>query len=179
MAKALAFQGPETHHRLCIWHIYQNAATHLSSVFEKFKDFAGDFSSIIYDYEDIEDFLIAWKKLLEKYNMQENKCLKLFSDIGTIRIYEVTAHGKRFHHVVTFDSGDNTISCSCKKFEFAGILCSHALKVLSENNVKTIPSQYISKRWRKGFKGERAKVSPNANDDDQEAKIARRYRELA
>ncbi|XP_050387392.1 protein FAR1-RELATED SEQUENCE 9-like [Argentina anserina] len=257
-----------------------------------FKDFARDFSSIIYDYEDIEDFLIAWKKMLEKYNLQENKwldrlfelkekwalvygretfcaditttqrsesmnncikryvsykydllrffrhlqrllddrrynelvadfkathttpalafpvkilknaakvytptvfqwfqtelckahdySLKLFSDIGTMSIYEVTAHGKRFHHVVTFDSGDNTISCSCKKFEFAGILCSHALKVLSANNVKTIPSQYISKRWRMDFKDERAKVSsPNANDDDQEAKIARRYRELA
>ena len=34
MAKALALQWPETHHRLCIWHIYQNAAKYLSSVFE-------------------------------------------------------------------------------------------------------------------------------------------------
>ncbi|PRQ24833.1 putative transcription factor FAR family [Rosa chinensis] len=234
MAKALASQWPETHHRLCIWHIYQNAAKHLSSVFEQFKNFAEDFSSIIYDYEDVEDFLIAWKKMLEKYNLQENKwlgrlfdlkekwalvygretfcaditttqrsesmnnsikkyvsykydllrffrhfqrllddrrynesvanfkssqttpalsfpvkilrnaakvytpavfkwfqvelckahdcTLKLFGEIGTMRIYEVTAHGKRFHHTVTFDSVDNNISCTCKKFEFAGIL---------------------------------------------------------
>ncbi|XP_024200378.1 protein FAR1-RELATED SEQUENCE 5-like [Rosa chinensis] len=81
MAKALASQWPETHHRLCIWHIYQNAAKHLSSVFEKFKDFAEDFSSIIYDYEDVEDFLIAWKKMLEKYNLQENKWLGRLFDL--------------------------------------------------------------------------------------------------
>ncbi|KAH6782166.1 hypothetical protein C2S51_007459 [Perilla frutescens var. frutescens] len=49
MAKALASQWPETYHRLCIWHIYQNAAIHLSHVFASFKDFAKEFSSCIYD----------------------------------------------------------------------------------------------------------------------------------
>lgn len=39
MAKALASQWPKTCHRVCIWHIYQNATKHLSDVFEKFKDF--------------------------------------------------------------------------------------------------------------------------------------------
>ncbi|KAM5560058.1 hypothetical protein ABKV19_009019 [Rosa sericea] len=35
-------------------------------------------------------------------------------------------------------------------------------------------------RWTKDIRDQRAKVScPNANDDDQKAKIARRYRELA
>nr|XP_011457447.1 PREDICTED: protein FAR-RED IMPAIRED RESPONSE 1-like [Fragaria vesca subsp. vesca] len=106
--------------------------------------------------------------------------LKLFSDIGTMRTYEVTAHRKRFHHIITYDSVDNTITCSCKKLEFAGILCSHALKVLSANNVKTIPSQYVSKRWRKDIRDQMPKVScPNPNDDDPKAKIARRYRDLA
>ncbi|XP_065876597.1 protein FAR1-RELATED SEQUENCE 5-like [Euphorbia lathyris] len=295
MAKALATQWPESHHRLCIWHIYQNAAKHLKCVFEEFKDFAKEFSSIIYDYEDVEDFLIAWQKMLEKYKLEDNTWLsrlfdvkekwalvygrgtfsaditttqrsesmnnsikryvtykydllrffrhfqrlvddrrykeliadfrashtiptlsfpvkilkdaakvytpalfkwfevelckahdctfKLFNDIGTMRIYEVTAHGKCFHHIVTFDLADNTISCSCKKFEFAGILCSHALKVLSTNDVKTIPSQYISKRWRKDIKDQVPKESyPNINDDDDDdrkGKIARRYRDFA
>ncbi|WCJ38214.1 FAR1-related sequence 5 [Euphorbia peplus] len=69
MTKALATQWPESHHRLCIWHIYQNAAKNLKFVFEKFKDFAKDFSSIVYDYEHVEDFLIAWDKMLEKYEL--------------------------------------------------------------------------------------------------------------
>ncbi|XP_065879091.1 protein FAR-RED IMPAIRED RESPONSE 1-like [Euphorbia lathyris] len=106
---------------------------------------------------------------------------KLFSDIGSMRVYEVNAHGKNFHHTVKFNSLDSTITCSCKKFEFAGILCSHALKVLSTNDVKTIPRQYILKRWRKDIRDQIPKVScPNSNDDDDlKGKIARRYRDLA
>ena len=52
MAKALAFQWPETSHRLCIWHLYQNASKHLSGVFERFREFAKDFSICIYEEED-------------------------------------------------------------------------------------------------------------------------------
>ena len=37
--------------------------------------------------------------------------------------------------------------CSCKKFEFAGILCSHALKILDINNIRSVPEEYILKRW--------------------------------
>ncbi|XP_066165543.1 uncharacterized protein [Oryza sativa Japonica Group] len=39
------------------------------------------------------------------------------------------------------------VSCSCKKFEFVGILCRHTLKVLDHNNIKELPSHYILKRW--------------------------------
>jgi zinc finger SWIM domain-containing protein 3 len=39
------------------------------------------------------------------------------------------------------------MKCSCKKFEFAGILCCHALKVLDFNNIREIPEEYILKRW--------------------------------
>lgn len=66
MSKALAFEWPGMCHHLCIWIIYQNTAKHLSCVFEKFKDFAKDFSCCIYDYEDEEDFLIPWNEILKK-----------------------------------------------------------------------------------------------------------------
>lgn len=106
--------------------------------------------------------------------------LKLFGEIGTMSIYEIIAHGKRFHHMVTFDSLGNTMSCSCKKFEFAGILCAHALKVLSTQNIKTIPSQYILKRWTHNIKYKSTKVTcPDAIDDDPKAKIVRCYNELS
>ncbi|WCJ38215.1 hypothetical protein M5689_019288 [Euphorbia peplus] len=106
---------------------------------------------------------------------------KLVSDTESLRIYEVTANQKSFHHIVTFNSLDSTIICSCKKFEFAGILCAHALHVLSNNDVKTIPDRYILRRWRKEIRDQAAKVSSeNANDnDDLKGKIARRYRDLA
>ncbi|XP_042432870.1 protein FAR1-RELATED SEQUENCE 5-like [Zingiber officinale] len=72
MAKALAFRWPETHHRLCIWHIYQNAAIHLSGVFSQFKEFAKDFASCIYDFDEEEDFLSTWNLMLTKYALEDN-----------------------------------------------------------------------------------------------------------
>ncbi|KAI8572270.1 hypothetical protein RHMOL_Rhmol01G0185000 [Rhododendron molle] len=59
MAKVLAAQWPETIHRLCIWHIYQNAASKLSGAFARFKDFSKDFNECIYDYEDEDEFISA------------------------------------------------------------------------------------------------------------------------
>lgn len=49
MANALDVEWPETYHRLCVWHMYQNAAKHLHHVFEEFKSFAKDFCSCVYD----------------------------------------------------------------------------------------------------------------------------------
>ncbi|KAL8479662.1 hypothetical protein ACS0TY_026539 [Phlomoides rotata] len=75
MAKALATQWPETYHRLCIWHIYQNAATHLSNVFARFPSFLKDFRSCVYDYDEEEDFLNAWDEMLATYGLQTNEWL--------------------------------------------------------------------------------------------------------
>jgi hypothetical protein len=44
---------------------------------------------------------------------------------------------------------NHTVSCSCRKFEKHGILCSHALKSLDMMNIKLIPEAYILQRWTK------------------------------
>ena len=41
------------------------------------------------------------------------------------------------------------LSCSCYLFEFSGILCRHALPVLSTVNCFQIPDQYLPIRWRR------------------------------
>ncbi|GMI85221.1 FAR1-related sequence 5 [Hibiscus trionum] len=76
MAKALASQYPETCHRLCVWHMYQNVAKHLSDVFERFGSFTKDFSSYVYDHDEEEDFPNAWDQMLAKYNLKDNRWLK-------------------------------------------------------------------------------------------------------
>lgn len=43
---------------------------------------------------------------------------------------------------------EELISCSCRQFEFSGILCGHVLRVLSTNNCFHIPDQYLPLRWR-------------------------------
>uniref|UniRef100_A0A2P2M6F3 Protein FAR1-RELATED SEQUENCE n=2 Tax=Rhizophora mucronata TaxID=61149 RepID=A0A2P2M6F3_RHIMU len=43
---------------------------------------------------------------------------------------------------------DEYINCSCHLFEFSGILCRHAIRVLSSNNYFHIPDRYLPVRWR-------------------------------
>ncbi|XP_042387960.1 protein FAR1-RELATED SEQUENCE 5-like [Zingiber officinale] len=259
MAKALASRWPKTHHRLCIWHIYQNAAIHLSRVFSQFKEFTKDFASCIYDFDEEEDFISAWNIMLTKYSLEDNDWLKrlfrikekwalvygrqmfcadmtttqrsesmnsivkryvtyqhkfldffnhfqrllddrryeelkadfksntsvpcllfpiqilkhasyiytpevykffeqewykshdssveICEDVGSHTKYKVTSYKKSYHHIVTLDSSGQKIECSCRKYDFAGILCSHILKIFAMKNIMKIPSEYILKRW--------------------------------
>ncbi|XP_010930511.1 protein FAR1-RELATED SEQUENCE 11 isoform X2 [Elaeis guineensis] len=44
---------------------------------------------------------------------------------------------------------EELLSCSCHMFEFSGILCRHALRVLSTLNCFQIPDRYLPIRWRR------------------------------
>ena len=78
-----------------------------------------------------------------------------------------------FHHTVQYDSAKGTAVCSCKKFEFVGIFCSHILKVISSKNITKISSKYILKRWTKDAKKGLA-IANHDNvevDEDQKRQI--------
>ncbi|XP_058092417.1 protein FAR1-RELATED SEQUENCE 5-like [Magnolia sinica] len=263
MANAIASVMPGTYHRLCIWHIYQNAAKHLSHVFKGSTSFEHDLNRCIYDYEYEEEFLTVWNNMILKYNLMDNKWLQnlfkekekwalvygrntfcadmkstqrsesmnnllknyLNSKYDLLRFfthYERTVASRRYKESMTdfkmrqstlvmfldvkilnetakvytpevfemfqeeykkhlrysiskcgefstiaeycvyndkderrtvrFDSLDGTMTCSCKKFEFVGILCSHAMKVLDFYNIKEVDPRYIMKRWRRDAK---------------------------
>ncbi|CAJ2636987.1 unnamed protein product [Trifolium pratense] len=51
--------------------------------------------------------------------------------------------------LVTWIEGQESIRCSCKEFEFSGILCRHAIRVLLMKNYFHIPSKYLPFRWRR------------------------------
>ncbi|ESQ47733.1 hypothetical protein EUTSA_v10022007mg, partial [Eutrema salsugineum] len=76
MANAIVNVFPETKHRLCVWHIYQNAAKKLSHVFHGAEQFATDFGKCVYDHEEEEDWLLAWHDMLKKHKLTEDKWLK-------------------------------------------------------------------------------------------------------
>ncbi|EPS67701.1 hypothetical protein M569_07072 [Genlisea aurea] len=44
---------------------------------------------------------------------------------------------------------EGIVCCSCHHFEFSGILCRHALRVLSTGNCFQIPERYLPTRWRR------------------------------
>lgn len=288
MAKALTLQWPKTHHRLCIWHIYQNAAKHLCHVFQKFSNFADDFESCIYDHDEEKDFLGAWNIMIEKYGLQNNEWLQRLFELkekwalvygrehfcadmsstqrsegmnSQIKLYisyncnmlrffkhferlvedrryaelkadykayhsqpslpqqvEILKHAgkvytpaiyKKFynemwrawdcelhkdnddgimshykvigkhhdHHRVTFDSSNTTITCSCNMFDFVGVLCSHALKVMLFHNIKRVPDKYILRRWTKEAKKDQAmNLDVCSVSNDPKKDVGNRYK---
>ncbi|KAK0588674.1 hypothetical protein LWI29_003998 [Acer saccharum] len=69
-----------------------------------------------------------------------------------LHIYEAIEEGKQRVFEVQYNSLTLNVSCCCKLFESMGILCRHALKVFDFNNLTSIPSEYILKRWTKDVK---------------------------
>lgn len=67
--------------------------------------------------------------------------------------YQVTRNdGDEETHTVTFIASENKLRCTCCMFEFCGILCRHALRVFIVEGVRTLPKDYILKRWTKHAK---------------------------
>ena len=98
-------------------------------------------------------------------------------EVGTMVKYKVISPCKSCQHIGQFHSLSSTMMCSCNKFKFVGILCVHALKVLSLQNCKRVPYQDILKRWTKDAKDGSAmnnymRVGPH----DQNVDVGSRYK---
>ncbi|XP_041020494.1 protein FAR-RED IMPAIRED RESPONSE 1-like [Juglans microcarpa x Juglans regia] len=68
---------------------------------------------------------------------------------------EVQVHDnllKRANYTVKIDEDPLDVKCSCNLFEFSGILCRHALLILTQLGKHTVPSKYILDQWRKDVK---------------------------
>ncbi|KAF5458717.1 hypothetical protein F2P56_022728, partial [Juglans regia] len=65
---------------------------------------------------------------------------------------------KRATFTVKVDEDPLDVKCSCKLFEFRGILCRHVLCILTQLGKHTIPSKYILDRWRKNAESSTLKL---------------------
>ncbi|XP_009799717.1 protein FAR1-RELATED SEQUENCE 5-like isoform X2 [Nicotiana sylvestris] len=83
---------PEVYHRLCVWHMEQNAAKHLKQIYKRYASFRGDFRKCIYEYEDEVEFIDSWNTILDEYNLHENEWLQ---GIYTLREKLFAAYGKK------------------------------------------------------------------------------------
>ena len=66
--------------------------------------------------------------------------------------YVVGVFNQNGKYEVMWKPLDETLSCSCRKFESFDILCRHGLKVLEVLDIKLIHNRYIMKRWRRDAK---------------------------
>ncbi|KAI3889070.1 hypothetical protein MKX03_019477 [Papaver bracteatum] len=78
---------------------------------------------------------------------------------------------------VWFQNDGCKVKCSCCRFEFRGILCTHAIFVLLRNNMTSIPECYILRIWRKDVSLAHTKV-PLSSDSWDLSPDQRRYKEL-
>ncbi|XP_057771849.1 protein FAR1-RELATED SEQUENCE 7-like [Salvia miltiorrhiza] len=89
------------------------------------------------------------KELLDCYNYVGTK----INVEGAISRYLVQNCGNGDErNTVAFNASNLNISCSCKMFEFEGVLCRHTLKVFQIMNIRELPSRYILHRWTKNAK---------------------------
>ncbi|PIN15687.1 hypothetical protein CDL12_11669 [Handroanthus impetiginosus] len=92
------------------------------------------------------------KKVFEKFQEElvetfVHTANKIDGD-GTISKFRVAKYEHDHKaYIVTLDVSEMNASCSCKMFEYSGVLCRHILTVFTVTNVLTVPSHYILKRW--------------------------------
>ncbi|KAF6161172.1 hypothetical protein GIB67_007813 [Kingdonia uniflora] len=67
---------------------------------------------------------------------------------GLIFRYKMGQEGRK-KSIIMIDSSNIQVGCTGNKFEFAGIICRHIVKVLYHRNINEIPSKYILARWTK------------------------------
>ncbi|XP_022867740.1 protein FAR1-RELATED SEQUENCE 5-like [Olea europaea var. sylvestris] len=85
--------------------------------------------------------------------------------------YEAIEEGQQRAHKLHYNPLTFDVFCSCKLFQSLGILCRHALKVFDLNNLTSIPTQFIMKRWTKEAKkgiaasNDKSDLSIMANDE--------------
>jgi zinc finger SWIM domain-containing protein 3 len=75
ISEAVATSWPVTTHRYCVWQIYQNALQQLSQAFHGSRSLGYNFKRCLFDCEDEVEFLMAWREMLEKYDLEDNQCL--------------------------------------------------------------------------------------------------------
>ena len=80
---------------------------------------------------------------------------------------------------MSYDLDNNSISCSCCKFESFGILCCHCLRLFIHMNVRSVPEQYILKRWTKLARSKSlSNVGVSNVVEDVDLSAVQRYNEI-
>ncbi|XP_058733567.1 protein FAR1-RELATED SEQUENCE 5-like [Vicia villosa] len=76
--KAISEVFLESYHRLCVWHLLQNALKNVNHAFKRSNSFAKELRSCIYECQYENDFINAWESLLERHNLHQNKWMQDF-----------------------------------------------------------------------------------------------------
>ena len=94
-------------------------------------------------------------KLFDLFQIEVEEVMALSileRNVSQTHNYVVGVFNQNGKYEVMWKPLDETLSCSCRKFESFDILCRHGLKVLEVLDIKLIHNRYIMKRWRRDAK---------------------------
>ncbi|XP_057806214.1 protein FAR1-RELATED SEQUENCE 5-like [Salvia miltiorrhiza] len=126
---------PLTRHRLCIWHLYQNAQSHLGSL-KSDKTFTKMFQKCMTGCANSEEFEICWKNMISNYKLEN---ITWFNRLYDLKEKWCNAYNKDF-----FSAG---ILSSQRSESTNSTLGFNAKKTTSLNDFYKIFKQTVD-RWR-------------------------------
>nr|KYP41146.1 Protein FAR1-RELATED SEQUENCE 6 [Cajanus cajan] len=149
---AVAEVFPQSHHRFCLWHIMKKVPEKLGGL-AQYKEKKKTLKAILYDFVELNDFIVGWQRMIDDFGLQENEWLSsLFFDRGRwVPVYVKSifwagmSTTQRSESMNAFFDGYVNSKTSLAQFVEQ---YDSALK----KNVKEIPSRYILTRWRKDVK---------------------------
>ncbi|XP_028082244.1 protein FAR1-RELATED SEQUENCE 5-like [Camellia sinensis] len=83
MAKAIPIVMPDTSHRLCTWHLIQNALRHGNCLFQD-KGVKGVLNRFMFDIKDENEWEMKWGEMLDTYDAHDNHwvlCEKRYKEL--------------------------------------------------------------------------------------------------
>uniref|UniRef100_K3YQJ6 Protein FAR1-RELATED SEQUENCE n=1 Tax=Setaria italica TaxID=4555 RepID=K3YQJ6_SETIT len=114
----------------------------------------------------------------EEYEEFQSAYIVSRDESGPCREYIVAILDKERKHKVYGNPSEQTVLCSCRKFETLGFLCSHALKILDTMDIKYLPHRYILKRWTKYARCLTSQVDDRKVQEDTTLEFSNRYQYL-
>ncbi|KAF7141884.1 hypothetical protein RHSIM_Rhsim06G0081500 [Rhododendron simsii] len=94
----------------------------------------------------------------ELFSSQKQQVSSKYHKEGVTKIYKVVPNGKESPtYEVALDVMTKKVTCSCRKFEFLGILCRHILAVFIKKSLAhCLLQQYVLRRWTTNAKSDDA-----------------------
>ncbi|XP_021734973.1 protein FAR-RED IMPAIRED RESPONSE 1-like [Chenopodium quinoa] len=177
MENAIEQVLPNTRHRLCIWHLEQNAITRFGALkkdkeskfytifkkttnrwrsTEKYDEFTCS-KSIAFTSLPLSGMLkhaaqvftlSLFRDFEEEFGYSMATIVQMIGRNEECLLYQVALEDKPWSaHQVNYIHESQNVWCTCKNFEASGWLCYHCIRILHLHSVTRIPDKYVSKRW--------------------------------